>query len=997
MARFGASARAVDMLGRQQIAGVPTAVSELFKNAYDAYAREVRVDYLPERGLLLLRDDGIGMSESDFLSRWLTLGTDSKARNSSSAPPPRPRGALARTTMGEKGIGRLAIASIGPLLVVLTRPMPREDVDPPTAEPHTKVSGQPDDRPVLVALVAWTLFQTPGLTLDDVDVPTRIISGAERVDQDLMLDLRAEAEANVARLGRRMPRELRNRCLSELAALDIEPAPLFALPGPKLTGEGHGTHFLIAGVGDDLPAALRPSDREQAEDGASPLERLLIGFTDTMLPGRPPPPMRARFLLHQPSEAPRDLIDEAEFWTPEDLSDVDHDIAGEFDEQGSFAGTVSVYQRPPVEYLTAWPGGARGPSRCGPFVLRLGYVQGNPGDSQLDPETFVLMGRKLARIGGLYVYRDGIRVQPYGTADVDYLRIEERRSRRAARYYFSYRRMFGAVEISTEGNPDLQDKASREGLRENGAFRDFRSILENFLVQIAADFFNRGGDQSEEWQDHREVLRLDQQRRRQLDARRRQAGDRYSVMLEEALSGLESGHLRAQLGEVLTRLDEELAEADPDDAEQLAAVEGRARKAIEHVSAVAVIDPPPETGLTSEQRRNLASYNSLLDRFRSTDLPAAAAQVSARVDATASRPRVRRQLDGVRRQGLSNAVRGLKKAADADAEALRSAADRVRHDAVKVAGEAVTAVAVLVARAGLELEADLADPERQRLVDDLGVAVGRQRERLAQLRQALEDTASGGAREENLLLQEQVLDLQQQTEANLELLLLGQAVQVIDHELEAAVGAMRSGLQRLRPWARQNKRLAQAVEDTTTAFTHLDGYLRLFTPLQRRLYRQRADVTGESVAGFLARVFGDRLERHGIRLIATPAFRRRVLRGYPSTFMPVFVNLVDNALHWVSSSRAADGLIRLDADEDGVLVVDNGPGVRERDRGVLFERGFSRRPGGRGLGLTISRAALARERPPWLLELADEQPERGAAFRIRPSRSVGGPGSQETS
>ena len=37
MARFRTSARSVDMLGRQQIAGVPTAVSEIFKNAYDAY------------------------------------------------------------------------------------------------------------------------------------------------------------------------------------------------------------------------------------------------------------------------------------------------------------------------------------------------------------------------------------------------------------------------------------------------------------------------------------------------------------------------------------------------------------------------------------------------------------------------------------------------------------------------------------------------------------------------------------------------------------------------------------------------------------------------------------------------------------------------------------------------------------------------------------------------------------------------------------------------
>ena len=35
---FRTRARTVDMLGRQQIAGIPTAISELFKNAHDAYA-----------------------------------------------------------------------------------------------------------------------------------------------------------------------------------------------------------------------------------------------------------------------------------------------------------------------------------------------------------------------------------------------------------------------------------------------------------------------------------------------------------------------------------------------------------------------------------------------------------------------------------------------------------------------------------------------------------------------------------------------------------------------------------------------------------------------------------------------------------------------------------------------------------------------------------------------------------------------------------------------
>jgi len=90
MADFKARARTLEMLGRQQIAGIPTAISELFKNAHDAYADRVEVDYYRSDGLFVLRDDGIGMTRKDFEERWLTLGTDSQIRKKKGlTPPPR--------------------------------------------------------------------------------------------------------------------------------------------------------------------------------------------------------------------------------------------------------------------------------------------------------------------------------------------------------------------------------------------------------------------------------------------------------------------------------------------------------------------------------------------------------------------------------------------------------------------------------------------------------------------------------------------------------------------------------------------------------------------------------------------------------------------------------------------------------------------------------------------------------------------------------------------
>jgi hypothetical protein len=108
-------ARAVDMLGRQQIAGIPTAISELFKNAHDAYAKNVEVDYFRATRLFVLRDDGLGMTRAAFEERWLTIGTESKVGSAFGlAAPPIDPSQAPRPIMGEKGVGRLAIAAIGP-------------------------------------------------------------------------------------------------------------------------------------------------------------------------------------------------------------------------------------------------------------------------------------------------------------------------------------------------------------------------------------------------------------------------------------------------------------------------------------------------------------------------------------------------------------------------------------------------------------------------------------------------------------------------------------------------------------------------------------------------------------------------------------------------------------------------------------------------------------------------------------------------------------------
>jgi len=112
----------------------------------------------------------------------------------------------------------------------------------------------------------------------------------------------------------------------------------------------------------------------------------------------------------------------------------------------------------------------------------------------------------------------------------------------------------------------------------------------------------------------------------------------------------------------------------------------------------------------------------------------------------------------------------------------------------------------------------------------------------------------------------------------------------------------------------------------------------------------------------------------GCSLVITREFKKVRIEGYTSTFYPAFINLVDNSLHWLST-HDGEKEVQLDARGSTLVVRDSGPGVDKRVEEQIFDFGFSTRPGGSGLGLTIARQVL--ERAGWTLSYssAGEIPE----------------------
>jgi signal transduction histidine kinase len=114
---FTVDARLVEQLGQQLVPSDTMALAELVKNAYDADASNVTIDYLEddEGPCIVVEDDGNGMSLEELEQSWMRIGTSQKLTQPFSSR-------FGRTRAGMKGIGRFAAQRLGKRLVLSTTP-----------------------------------------------------------------------------------------------------------------------------------------------------------------------------------------------------------------------------------------------------------------------------------------------------------------------------------------------------------------------------------------------------------------------------------------------------------------------------------------------------------------------------------------------------------------------------------------------------------------------------------------------------------------------------------------------------------------------------------------------------------------------------------------------------------------------------------------------------------------------------------------------------------
>lgn len=953
---FKTRARTVDHLGREQIADVPTAISELWKNSYDAYARSASLTIFDEDPLVVtVADDGHGMNVDELIDRWLVVGTESKLFGDGRSDDDRD-GLEPRTRQGQKGIGRLSSAHLGPLMLLLTK------------RRQQKMAG---------ALIDWRLFENPFLILSDIEIPVIEFDDPTEIAEFLPLMAEALLE-NVLGTGRadeRSPRmiaawakydlaaqaEGRNRDKATPSQSIVTACRSFALTDHYMEPWGvwsgasdKGTIMVVSGASDEF-GALLPTNSQlaMAKEDKARFETTLGSFVDPLYdPTRPEvnaakPDFEYGVFVSSKGHSSKIIGSAAEF--NRSLTDrMEHIVDGRIDEKGVFRGQIksfgkwrkvgSEYEiRPPKEFVLPSGTGAS----LGPVDVYFATFEQEQKNSTHTPMEFAYLKQHASPHAGLMIYRNGLRVLPYGREDNDFFEIEKRRSNHAGREYWNARRIFGRIAISREHNPNLKDKAGREGFIVNKSAKSLKILIINILKSSAYDYFGTNAD------DRDAELAETQRNFAELKAKEAQAKLRQKQR-KEFRKNLKAR--TTSMPSISERLRADIAATRIEAPDDISIAQERLEAAQASVAELRLPGAPSPLGTLEEEYR---SYRRAM-----TDLNQMVADFSTRIASAVERIHppspeeiLLKQIQ--RNEGqLTSRVTRWSKEIRVLQEAERVRIGELVPERNKLFREETMPLIEQTARGRLTLTAasravvearNRIDGENELLFQNYILA-------LENLKDSIDIQAIailGG--EENSELRSTVDRLNGLAQ-------LGITVEFLDHELHSHDSVIDDGIQRLR------KKLGRDddLEQLATGYAGLKQILDFLGPLRMAGRPQPREIGGDYIHQYVSEFFGRAFAASAIEFVATPAFRRFSVFDQPSRLLPVFVNLVNNSIYWLINARVDDPKIVFDVRNGEVIVADNGPGVEEMDLKRLFSLFFTRKmEGGRGVGLYLSQANLA--------------------------------------
>lgn len=433
--QFDVDAYTARLIGRENVSKLEGAILELVKNAYDADATAVYIYYSESDDMLLIMDNGEGMTEDVLRTHWMTIGNSSKRDQILS------KGKRLKT--GAKGIGRFALDRIS------------DDCEMWTATDTSR----------LVWGVNWNDFS------NDRRI-SEVTATLYDTDESLLAFSRAYCWAN---------QQLADQIYAEDSGF-----------------HGTGTVFRLFTLRDKWTGAVQRRIRNNLANLLPPdaVDDFKIYFfndkttyTDAEVRSNSIDQFDYRIAFHV-SAGKTDTESTLEI----SLLRNEFDIVGKADltELGFSEDDLAYFSG--TEKKLVLPFGAEvsqpeGRNLIGAFEGTLYFSKASV--SEKDRAKFFykdITGRKnfIKEFGGIKIYRDHFRVRPYGEYgdnDFDWLELSARHNRQPAgvshpsgRWRVGSDQIMGIVNISRL-NAGLEDDANRNGLQAGPGLQQLKEIL----------------------------------------------------------------------------------------------------------------------------------------------------------------------------------------------------------------------------------------------------------------------------------------------------------------------------------------------------------------------------------------------------------------------------------------------------------------------------------------------------------------------------------------
>ncbi|MXW04676.1 MAG: ATP-binding protein [Gemmatimonadetes bacterium] len=429
-------ARLLTMLSEQLIKNERIALLELIKNSYDADANLVRVtfdafnDDMTARSdsRIIIEDDGHGMSPEVIRESWMNPANPQKYIRKKKGN----RRTLGgkRIVQGEKGIGRFALLKLGSHITVTTR-TECSSFESVLVHDFTKYDSEFTEDQI----------ENRDIYLDEIRVLYSEISPPKTITQQ------HGTKIVISKVKGVWSKQVVSRLIKDLSALTD--------PISKIAKHETATDsFLVTVECNGSPWQIEDKNEEI-------LKRLIEDKSVLRIQGKFDSEIGSFFLS---------VNEDENKYTEIKLDD------------SLIIGLLKNNQYLDREIIIARE------LECGSFEFHFyvfDFSRGISGKHELNTSE-----KRVLKDYRIYLYRDGVRVYPYGDPEDDWLNIDVARGTGRAGNFFSNDQLVGWIDITQEHNPKLRDKTNREGLIEEGnAVSEFFGLIQTILSYIKSHHY----------------------------------------------------------------------------------------------------------------------------------------------------------------------------------------------------------------------------------------------------------------------------------------------------------------------------------------------------------------------------------------------------------------------------------------------------------------------------------------------------------------------------